>query len=65
MLTSSLAGAFDVYDLQDASDNTFSTTRNELMHGSDHWHDLGALPGPTADEDWYRISQRPFSSYDF
>jgi hypothetical protein len=27
-------------------------------------HDLEALPGPAADEDWYRISQKPYSSYE-
>lgn len=54
----------DVWDVQRRSDNSFSTTRNELVHGSDQLHDLAALPGPTADEDWFRISQRPFSSYE-
>lgn len=54
----------DVWDVQRRNDNQLSTTRNELVHGSDQLHDLAALPGPVADEDWFRISQRPFSSYE-
>ncbi len=52
----------DVWDLQTANDNT-TATQNELIHGSDQLHDLGALAGPVADVDWYRISQRPYASY--
>lgn len=58
------AARADVWDLQTLSDNSHATTRNELMHGSDQQHDLGALPGPVADQDFYRISQRPYSSYE-
>jgi uncharacterized repeat protein (TIGR01451 family) len=36
----------------------------ELGHGTRERFDLAALPGPLADEDRYRISQRPFSSYE-
>lgn len=54
----------DVFDVQTANDNQAATTLNELVHGSDQWHDLKALPGPKADSDWYRISQRPYSSYE-
>jgi hypothetical protein len=54
----------DVWDVQTSSDNTFSGTQNELVHGSDQIHDLGALPGPLADQDWYRIGQKAFSSYE-
>jgi len=53
----------DVWDVQTTNDNT-NATENELVHGSDQLHDLGVLPGPTADEDWYRISQKAFSSYE-
>jgi hypothetical protein len=34
------------------------------VHGADQLHDLAALPGPVADDDWYRISQKPYSSYE-
>ena len=57
------AGA-DVWDTQQDSDNTLGTD-NELIHGSMQVHDLGALSGPTAaDQDWYLLSQKPFSSYE-
>ncbi len=50
--------------MQTANDNQAATTLNELVHGSDQWHDLRALAGPKADSDWYRIGQRPHSSYE-
>jgi hypothetical protein len=53
----------DVWDVQTDNDNS-PATENELVHGSDQLHDLGALPCPTADEDWYRMSQKPYSSYE-
>jgi len=62
LLAGGPAGA-DVWDVQTKSDNT-SATGNELVHGSDQIHDLGALPGPAADEDWYWLSIKPFSSYE-
>jgi hypothetical protein len=52
----------DVWDVQTTNDNS-NATENELVHGSDQLHDLGAL-GPTADQDWYRVGQDPFSSYE-
>ena len=55
--------AADVWDVQTDNDNS-SFTENELVHGSDQLHDLGALAGPTADEDWYLVSQRGYSSYE-
>ena len=63
-LGATLAATVDPYDVQDASDNKPQTTTNELMHGSDQWHDLAAIRGTEADEDWYRFSQKPFSSYE-
>ena len=36
----------------------------ELVHGSDEVYDLAALPGPAADEDVFRIAQKPYSSYE-
>jgi hypothetical protein len=65
-MAAALAGSparADVWDVQTQSDNT-TATENELVHGSDQMHDLEALPGPAADEDWYRISQKPYSSYE-
>ena len=53
----------DVWDVQTDNDNT-TATENELVHGSDQLHDLGALPGPAADQDWFRLSQRSYSSYE-
>lgn len=52
-----------MWDEQTVNDNT-AATANELVHGSDQRHDLGALPGPAADEDWYRLSIKPYSSYE-
>ena len=53
----------DVWDIQTDNDNS-TATENELMHGSDELHDLGALPGPLSDQDWFRLSQKAFSSYE-
>ena len=36
----------------------------ELTHGLDEVFDLAALPGPVADVDVYRMSQKPYSSYE-
>jgi hypothetical protein len=57
------AGA-DVWDIQTDNDNSLGTD-NELVHGSMQVHDLGALSGPVAaDQDWYLLGQKPFSSYE-
>jgi len=63
-LASGRAALADVWDVQNDNDNAVGTTENELVHGSDQLHDLGALPGPLVDNDWYRLSQKPFSSYE-
>jgi hypothetical protein len=63
-LASGRAAMADVWDVQTDNDNSAATTENELVHGSDQLHDLGALAGPAADNDWYQISQKPFSSYE-
>jgi hypothetical protein len=54
----------DVWDVQTSSDNTFGGTQNELVHGGDQIHDLGVLPGNVPDQDWYRIGQKAFASYE-
>lgn len=59
---SSMARA-DVWDNQTQNDNTVAS-ENELIHGSDQLHDLAALAGPAADQDFFRVSQRPYSSYE-
>jgi hypothetical protein len=53
----------DVWDSSTINDNDGGTT-NEITHGFSQVHDLGAQPGPVADEDWYRIVEQPFSSYE-
>ena len=39
-------------------------TDGELAHGYQRQHDLAALPGPVADEDFFRMLQRPHASYE-
>lgn len=56
------AGA-DVWDTQSDNDNTTGTD-NELVHGSMQVHDLGVLSPTAADQDWYLLEQKPFSSYE-
>jgi hypothetical protein len=63
LATAGIARA-DVWDVQTSSDNTAAGTKNELLHGSDQIHDLGVLAGNVADEDWYRIGQKAYSSYE-
>lgn len=64
LLTAAGPARADVWDVQTQNDNASSTTENELVHGSDQIHDLGALAGPAADQDWYLLSQKPYSSYE-
>jgi hypothetical protein len=61
-LLSGRSAVADVWDIQTENDNTLNS-ENELIGGSDQLHDLGAIGG-VADQDWYRISQKPFSSYE-
>lgn len=53
----------DVWDVQGDNDNGFDTD-NELVHGTAQTHDLGALAGPLADQDWYRMPSKPYASYE-
>ena len=41
------------------------STDNVLFHGSEQMHDLGVQIGFVPDQDWYLVSVRPFSSYQF
>jgi choice-of-anchor B domain-containing protein len=36
----------------------------ELAHGFDAVYDLAALPGPVSDQDWFRLGQAAYSSYE-
>lgn len=36
----------------------------ELAHGFDAVYDLAAQAGPVSDQDWFRIGQSPYSSYE-
>jgi hypothetical protein len=40
------------------------TSDNDLIHGSDQVHDLGALPGPAIDQDFYTFQAVAFASYE-
>jgi len=63
VLAAARSNRADVWDVQTDNDNG-TATENELLHGSDQLHDLGALPGPLADQDWYGLSQKSYSSYE-
>jgi hypothetical protein len=54
----------DDWDLSADADNG-NNTDNAPAHGSEQVHDLRALPGPVADQDWYRLRSVPLSSYQF
>jgi hypothetical protein len=54
----------DVWDVQSDNDNTAGSTDNELVHGTTQNHDLGALPGPVADQDWFLMPQQREASYE-
>jgi hypothetical protein len=56
--------AADQWDTATDSDNGTGTD-NAPFHGSEQVHDLGALPGPAEDQDWYLLTGHPFSSYQF
>lgn len=53
----------DVWDTAADNDDA-SNTDNELIHGTNQIHDLGARPGPVADQDWYRVGQKRQSSFE-
>jgi hypothetical protein len=55
------AHAHDVWDLTGNDDNV--STRSEIAPGALQVHDMEGSGG-VADQDWFRISQKPFSSYE-
>jgi hypothetical protein len=52
----------DVWDNDPLNEDDGNETDNELFHGAAQVHDLAAQGG--ADEDWYVVFSRPFSSYE-
>jgi hypothetical protein len=57
------SGYADVWDTAiDTDDNT--GTDNTPINGTIQVHDLGVRPGPVADQDWYSMEARAFSSYE-
>ena len=54
----------DVWDIAVFNDNAGLGATNEITHGFSQVHDLGVQPGPAADQDWYPITQEPFSSWE-
>lgn len=53
----------DVWDVQTENDNSASSD-NELTHGSAQIHDLGALAGNVADQDWYKVGMKRQTSFE-
>jgi hypothetical protein len=51
----------DEWDVGNDTDNAI-TTDNSLFHGAEQVHDLAAVGG-VADQDWFLLSGRKFSSY--
>ena len=54
----------DPRDNTDTAATAVGPRDGELAHGTNEVHDLAALPGPVADEDVFRIAQKPYSSYE-
>jgi hypothetical protein len=61
VLSSPAAQARDVWDL--TGNDGSAATRSEIAPGALQVHDLEGVGG-IADQDWFRISQKPYSSYE-
>lgn len=61
VLASPVAHARDVWDL--TGNDGSAATRSEIAPGALQVHDLEAVGG-IADQDWFRVSQKPYSSYE-
>ncbi|MET0553317.1 MAG: hypothetical protein ABW221_09785 [Vicinamibacteria bacterium] len=61
VLASPAAYARDIWDLTGNDNN--ANTRSEIAPGALQVHDLEGVGG-VADQDWFRVSQKPFSSYE-
>lgn len=53
----------DVWDIGTDPDNSPGTD-NVPTHGTEQRHDLAALAGPTADQDWYAFNAPSYSSWE-
>jgi hypothetical protein len=53
----------DVWDATSGNDNG-NGTDNEITHGFSQVHDLATQPGAVVDQDWFRIVEEPYSSYE-
>ena len=63
LLCGALLQAVDVWDAA-TEDDGGTGTDNGAIHGTEQLHDLGANPGPTADQDWYIFQNTARSSYE-
>jgi hypothetical protein len=61
VLASPAAQARDIWDL--TGNDGSAATRSEIAPGALQVHDLEAV-GAIADQDWFRVSQKPYSSYE-
>lgn len=61
VLASPAAHARDIWDL--TGNDGSAATRSEIAPGALQVHDLEGVGG-IADQDWFRISQKPYSSYE-
>jgi len=61
VLASPAAHARDIWDL--TGNDGSAATRNEIAPGALQVHDLEGVGG-IADQDWFRVSQKPYSSYE-
>ena len=62
-LTTAGPAMADVWDVNSDTDNGTGTD-NELIHGTSQVHDVAVQAGPTEDQDWYLIGEKPRSSYE-
>jgi hypothetical protein len=53
----------DIWDVGSETDNG-NLSDNTPTHGMDQVHDLSALAGPVADEDWFRLCLPVYGSYE-
>jgi hypothetical protein len=61
LASSTGAQARDIWDLTGNDNN--ANTRSEIAPGALQVHDMEGVSG-VADQDWFRISQKPYSSYE-
>ncbi len=63
-LAASASSYADVWDNDPSNEDDSANTDNELFHRDVQVHDLAGDPGVAADQDWFAIRSRPFSSYE-